>query len=125
MAAHAYHRLAGIDDLGSHIKAYPYPTEVAVFSVFGPKLTEGVLKENDHCCAELERLQETWPAVCDIIREIPADEELRKLHMDAGMKITLNDIGVAENLSSLLLQYSPYVRNRLTLMRIRQMICLG
>ena len=40
----------------------------------------------------------------------------------AGCKITVSDIGKSENLFSDCVKYSPYMRKRLTLLRLKDMI---
>jgi len=48
----------------------------------------------------------------------------KELYAKIGVKTTLADIGVDEAKADLLLETSPCVRNRLTLMRLRRgLIC--
>jgi glycerol-1-phosphate dehydrogenase [NAD(P)+] len=57
----------------------------------------------------------------EIISSIPTYDELIKIYEMLGAKSSLNDIGVPEEKLCTLLEYSPLVRNRLTLMRLRRM----
>ena len=68
-----------------------------------------------------DRLIAAWPEIRAIIGEIPSAEELNALYTAIGAKKSLADIQVPEELLPLLLEYSPCVRNRMTLMRIRRM----
>ena len=61
-------------------------------------------------------------AICDIINTIPSYDELIRKYKILGVKSKLSDIGVAEEKLDMLLKYSPFVRNRLTLMRLRKAI---
>ena len=67
-------------------------------------------------------LAKQWPAIREIIAQIPTREELEALYREIGAKTTLEDIQVDPALLPKLLAYSPLVRNRMTLMRIRRMI---
>lgn len=60
--------------------------------------------------------------ICRIINKIPPITELTELMRASGGKITMIDIGLdpAHKLDSL--RYSPYVRGRLTMMRLRKLI---
>jgi glycerol-1-phosphate dehydrogenase [NAD(P)+] len=59
--------------------------------------------------------------ICEIIESIPTYEELIKIYKTLGAKLSLGDIDVSEEKLCDLLEYSPLVRNRLTLMRLRRM----
>ena len=65
---------------------------------------------------------ERWGEVRRIIGEIPTREELEGLYREIGAKATLADLEVPEEKLGQLLDYSPLVRNRLTLMRVRRML---
>ena len=69
-----------------------------------------------------EQLAEKWGEIRSIIQDIPTREELESLYREIGAKTTLADLGVKETLLPKLLDHSPLVRNRMTLMRIRRMI---
>ena len=55
-----------------------------------------------------------------IISEIPSVEDLSVIYKRLNMKSTLDDIGVDGKKESIIKEYSPLVRNRLTLMRLRR-----
>ena len=84
-----------------------------------------MLEENQNDCMEgvtPERLIEVWPEICEIIGEVPTEEEILAVYDDIGAKKTLEDIEVPSDRLEALLKYSPSVRNRLTLMRVRWML---
>ena len=89
--------------------------------MFGEKLSNAVIKENLNDCAsgiKAKTITDNWIAICDIINSIPSYDELIKNYEILGVKSKLSDIGVAEEKLDMLMEYSPFVRNRLTLMRL-------
>ena len=95
-----------------------------ISDMFGDKLKESIIKENENDCAigiNGKILMSHFEKICEIINSIPTYEELIKIYKTLGAKSFLSDIGVNEEKLSTLLEYSPLVRNRLTLMRIRRM----
>ncbi len=60
--------------------------------------------------------------ICGIIDSIPAVDKLSDLLRSFGGKLTMEDIGLDPALKSDSLRYSPYVRSRLTVMRLRKLI---
>lgn len=82
-------------------------------------------RENERECLAAvteEALIRAWPEIREIIARIPAPEEVERLLITLGAKHSLADIGVAEEKRRELLDWSPLIRNRLTLMRIRRML---
>ena len=80
------------------------------------------MKENEKDAAKgitAECIRNHWPQICQIISEIPRAEELTELYCLIGAKALLTEIGVTADKGHFLLEYSPLVRNRLTLMRLR------
>ena len=63
-----------------------------------------------------------WDEICAVIDGIPTPEELKETYSVIGAMSTLSDIGVCEELLPRLIEYSPLVRNRLTLMRLRRAV---
>jgi glycerol-1-phosphate dehydrogenase [NAD(P)+] len=60
--------------------------------------------------------------ICEIIDRIPTVSDMTELIRAAGGKITMADIGLDPALKDYSLCYSPYVRLRLTLMRLRKLV---
>lgn len=91
--------------------------------MFGEKLTDAIIKENinDACDGiTAKQIEENWDKICDIINSIPTYDELMEKYEMLGVKSKLSDIDVSEEKIDILLEYSPLVRNRLTLMRLRR-----
>lgn len=91
--------------------------------MFGKGLKESIIKENLNDCAlgiTEEILMSRFEKICEIIESIPTYEALIKIYKMLGAKASLSDIDVCEEKLHPLLEYSPLVRNRLTLMRLRR-----
>lgn len=93
---------------------------------FGKKgLLEGILTENTPNPLEdidLEELEEQLPEIEDLIDDLPdADDMYAKLH-DAGCVHEISSLGIEKEKAELTLQSSPYVRNRLTLLRLSKLL---
>lgn len=63
-----------------------------------------------------------WPQIKRIIADIPDPEYLYGLLEMLDAKREPEDIGVTEDDVETIFEYSPLVRNRLTLMRIRRLM---
>lgn len=124
MAAAEYHRLAGLPD---HCWGdYPELKEGEVQAVFGERLKRQVLEENKADCAagiKGEQIRSCLSVIRREIGKIPPVETLMNAYRQIGAMTTLAEIQVDEALAPALLDDSPMVRNRLTLMRLRR--CLG
>ena len=93
---------------------------------FGTKgRLEGILTENTPNPLEdidLEELEEQLPEIEDLIDDLPdADDMYAKLH-DAGCVHEISNLGIDKEKVELTLQSSPYVRNRLTLLRLSKLL---
>ena len=124
MAAGEYHRLA---DLPVEVWGdYPGITAEEIMDVFGERLAQQVVDENKNDCAAGitgTQIRAVWAEVCGEIKKIPTRETLLKAYQTIGAMTELSDIGVSEEAAQILLDVSPMVRNRLTLMRLRR--CLN
>lgn len=120
-----YHRLAQIKDIAPMVRPYRFLPVEEMTALYGEALLPSVLEENKQDCMEgvtPQMLIRAWPEICSIIEEIPTGEELIELYAGIGAKKTLEDIEFPSQQLDSLLKYSPSVRNRLTLMRIRWML---
>jgi glycerol-1-phosphate dehydrogenase [NAD(P)+] len=121
LVSREYHRLAknGLSGFGDYTPAeYGY-----IADMFGKELTASVSAENSRDCAvgiSRERLMDNAGELCGIISGIPDYGELVEIYSELGAKCSLADISLPEEKLGILLEYSPLVRNRLTLMRLRR-----
>ncbi|MBR2444669.1 MAG: sn-glycerol-1-phosphate dehydrogenase [Clostridia bacterium] len=121
IASKEYHRIKNNPSLlcGNYLPA----SNDYIEDMFGNKLKESIIKENENDCAlgiTEKNLMSHFDGICEIIKSIPTYEELIKIYKTLGAKTSLRDIDVSENKLCALLEYSPLVRNRLTLMRLRR-----
>ena len=69
-----------------------------------------------------ENLQNSWGEIVQAIKSIPSYEKCKSAMEKAGCKITIDDIGKGKDLFDNCVKYSPYMRKRLTLLRLDNMI---
>lgn len=99
-----------------------YPNEL-IYKVFGKASSTGIINENENDVAKGitgKKIASEWPKIYKEIEKIPETEDLLKLYNKLEICKDLSDIEVENDLKEKLLDFSPMVRNRLTLMRIRK-----
>lgn len=72
-----------------------------------------------------EKLKNSWGEIVKIIRSVPSYDEIYSAMKRAGCKLTVQDIGKDRKLFDDCIKYSPYMRRRLTLLRLKDMIITG
>ena len=96
-----------------------------VYAFYGP-MAEDVRKlnhpENIIDAVDPDHLREAWPEIVKIIHSVPSYAACRKAMEQAGCRITVEDIGKRRKLFADCTVYSPYMRKRLTLLRLQGMI---
>lgn len=96
-----------------------------VFAFYG-SMAEDVKKLNfpDNVIDGVDKdaLREHWSEIRAIIRSIPDYETCRAAMEQAHCKLTVSDIGKDRALFDACVKYSPYMRHRLTLLRLKDMI---
>ncbi len=68
------------------------------------------------------KLREKWSEIVRIIKSVPSYEVCYDAMTRAGCKLTVSDIGKSEKLFYDCVKYSPFMRRRLTLLRMTGMI---
>lgn len=121
LAVREYHRLAKLpaESWGD----YPGIGEEEIMAVFGQRLSRQIREENAKDAAAGitgAQIRACWEQICTEIGKIPSEAALRKAYARLGVKSVLSDIEVEDALEQQLLENSPMVRNRLTLMRLRR-----
>ena len=71
-----------------------------------------------------EKLKISWSEIAQIIKGMPSYEECKLAMEKAGCKITVDDIKKDRAFFDKCVKYSPYMRKRLTLLRLKDMIIL-
>lgn len=96
-----------------------------VYDFYGP-LQEEIKKLNhpDNIIDAVmpEKISELWGEIVKIIKSVPSYDECKLAMEKAGCKITIDDIGKKETFFNDCTKYSPYMRRRLTLLRLKNMI---
>ena len=122
IACKEYHR---IKNSSPSWKDYSQASDTYIKEMFGEQLADSIIEENASDCAlgvSVEVIEANWKKVCEIVEAIPTREELIQKYEVIGAKATLDDIVIPKDKLNILLEYSPLVRNRLTLMRLRRAI---
>lgn len=127
LAAKEYYRMAETEDISQRALVYKPVSDTYLLDFFGEELAESVIDENrEDCLAQVtpEALVKNWQRVREIIWKIPPPETLYAQLEKLEAKRDPEDIGITSNQIETLLEYSPLVRNRVTLMRMRRMLNL-
>lgn len=120
MAVREYRRLAQLPD--DSWGDYPGLDPQRVQSVFGDSLSRQIFGENEKDAARGITGLQIRNCLEDIrweIEKMPDATELERIYRNLGVKSGLEEIGVGQEMEQQLLDDSPMVRNRLTLMRLR------
>lgn len=120
-----YHRLAKIEDIQPHLLPYTPIDFNRLRAYWGEELFPAIYAENQDDClapATPEKIASAWPKIREYIADLPQPDALEQRLAEMGAKRSLKDINIPEDKLRDILNYSPYQRNRLTLMRIRRLI---
>lgn len=120
LRAYARWRVQKPDAVAKAISAWTSPSEETLRAEFGG-LTESILDENaDDCLSRVtaDSVLSNWDAVKAILKGLPPAGEVEAMLKRVGGKTTLAELGVGEELEGRILLWSPFVRNRLTFMRL-------
>lgn len=121
-----YHGLLSGPLTASGLSGYTDFPEAEVRAVFGPRAEDVILQENtpDPLAAVApETLLSRWEELrCLASRTLPTGEAVRDMLRACGAPATLADIGIPEDFAGDLCRYSPFVRRRLTFMRVAMLV---
>ena len=96
-----------------------------IYEVFG-ELADDIRVQNTPTTitddVDPAKIEENWPKIREIIRSVPSYEHCLETMKRAGCKTTLEQIGKSEELFNKCVKYSPFMRRRLTLLRMQYMI---
>ena len=123
IALKEYRRIAELSNV--QFKEYKEYSADYILKAFDKDKVDELLQENKNdaaCCVTSELLKNNWNIICSEIRKLPDIEDLENLYKKLNVKLSLADIGVSDEKRNDLLDFSPMVRNRLTLMRLRKCI---
>ena len=103
--------------------SYAPQSYTKLISVFGEYMSKEIFAENKNdvaMCVTKTRLCECWNNICAVIEDLPDPKHLTESYTSLNIKKSLEEIGVTSTLEKEILEHSPFVRNRLTLMRIKK-----
>ena len=115
-----YKRLASAPTVS--FSDYKEPDRKTIDDVFVTDVSKEIAKENENDSAKgitSEMLEAHQGELCEEIAKLPDFEALKELYLKCGIKSTLSDLGIDAQRKEEILRFSPLVRNRLTLMRLR------
>ncbi len=121
LVAKEYHRIK--DSFPELLQDYTETDKSEITAFFGDTLAPSIIKENLEDSAKGitgKLLKKNQNEITAIINEIPSYDTLFSQYQALNIKCSLNEIGVPEEKLDAILDYSPLVRNRLTLMRLRR-----
>lgn len=98
---------------------------VEVFDFYGkmsPQVAKMNFPYNITYDVDTAVLEKKWEEIRQIIKSIPSYEECKAAMVKAGCKITVEDIEKSRELFNNCVKFSPYMRRRLTLLRMIDMI---
>lgn len=109
-----------------HVKKEREDEEELLKRTFGKKgLLKGVREENkEELLDEIDtdHLAEVLPEIAGILGSLPDYDTLKSVMERGGCKSTMEEIHLSDELKELSMQLSPYVRRRLTFMRISKLL---
>ena len=122
-----YKRIAAAITQGRcHVKPYKNEDEKLLEETFGKKgVLEEIKKENETELLESispKHLEECLDGIAEIIDELPNEQDMFHLLEKAGCAKTVYDIGLDEAAVLPSLRLAPYIRRRLSLLRISKML---
>ena len=117
-----YNSLAKLDSINAGKEQVDWED---IYSFYG-EMADDVKKLNQPKTVTDEvdpnELEEKWQEIRNIIKSIPDYDTIYSAMKKAGCKLTTEDIGKSEKLVEDCIKYSPYMRYRLTLLRLKDMI---
>lgn len=125
IVAREYKRLMEKEDILPYLTDYQSIHQEKLSDFFGNYLSPAIIRENENDCLRAvspAALSRKWMRIRDILSGLMGAEEMYSILSLIDAKREPEDIGVSTSDIDILLEYSPLVRNRLTLMRIRRLI---
>lgn len=119
-----YNRMAEASTIHAHKEQVDWEDVYAFYGNMAEDVRRMNEPENIIDTVDPATLEAQWPQIVSIIHSVPSYEVCRDAMAKAGCKLTVADIGKSDQLFDDCFHYSPYMRKRLTLLRMRDMITL-
>lgn len=119
-----YKKIMKIEDIKKYIHMYNGIPHEELKKEF-KHLYQSIIEENTPDILEdieLYTLEKHFEQIQKLIEKLPSGDEIRKLLTTAGAKTRLDEIGLDATILEKSIKLSPFVRRRLTLMRILQLL---
>ena len=123
LCSREYHRL--VNDPNVVFGDYPKIKDSDLLEIFGEGYGNEIIRENSEDSAvgiTAKNFADKFDEIKKIVSGIPTPEEITDIYRRVGAKTTLSDIGLREDQVDTLLDLSPYMRRRLTFMRLRRAV---
>lgn len=120
-----YNSLAEHESIGTKNENVDWEDVYGFYGEMAPEVRKLNEPENVIDNVDAEDLKQHWGDIVKIIHSVPGYEECRTAMQKAGCKLTVEDIGKSQSLFDDCVKYSPYMRKRLTLLRLKDMIICG
>lgn len=117
-----YNELAELESIETHRENVDWEDVFAFYGNMAEEVRALNFPENIVDKVDPADLKAKWGQIRKIIRSVPSYEECREAMRRAGCKLDIADIGKSEELFFDCMKYSPYMRKRLTLLRLLGMI---
>lgn len=127
LVLHKYKKIAqAIREGRVHVMSEPVDDTELLKATFGKKgLLKGILEENEPemlLTFTPSKLQNSLEQIADLLDELPEEEELFHEMEKAGCKRNVFSIGLTEDIIDVSMKLAPYVRKRLSLLRVCRML---
>ncbi len=123
LANRVYQKVAGLARVSAHPDSLDWDK---LEEVYGPHFIGDVRRLNNPTVTDETtpaRIEEAWPEICRAVREeLPDDVTLTAAMKAAGAELDCAGIAVSRELGETGLRWHPYMRHRMTLMRILPML---
>ncbi len=117
-----YHALADVNDMETQDEVVNWEDVYRFYGNLADEVKKLNHPENIIDEVDKEDLKAKWPAIIKIIRSVPDYETCLDAMKRAGCKITVEDIQKERSFFNDCVAYSPYMRKRLTLLRLKNML---
>ena len=117
-----YNSLAEIESIDTQKEVVNWGDVFAFYGDMADEVKKLNFPDNVVDGVNVDVLKKSWSKISKIIRSVPDYEKCRAAMIKAGCKITVGDIGKEQELFDACMKYSPYMRHRLTLLRLKGMI---
>lgn len=116
-----YKKLAAAREIRAHSDITDYGE---VYREYG-RIREDIEKLNTPPITQSippEIIEKNWPEIREIVGRAPSADELERMLLSAGAFTEFSQINVSEDLARRAMKFHPYMRRRVSLMRLKNMI---